>query len=169
MHAPSPVHHHRPHHRHAITHHHSSSSLFHLVCFFFHLSLLSLWWGPWNAECCGPTFLPVDVSMINRPLTRTRKYIYNSAGSCTGSRNKVTIIMELGSVNLSLVFYEEWMTGRPAWSAKLEYTILWSKLASEYIKVLDWTGKDCMSFNVYCIFHYYWWEPTIVYIITNQD
>lgn len=71
------------------------------LLFFFHLSLLSLWWGPWNAECCGPTFLPVDVSMINRPLTRTRKYIYNSAGSCTGSRNKVTIIMELGSVNLS--------------------------------------------------------------------
>lgn len=78
----------------------------------------------------GPT-LPVDVSMINMPLTRTRNYyIYNCAGNWahiylvldkrTGSRNKVTIV-ELGSVNLSHVFYEEWTTGQPGppnWSKR---------------------------------------------------
>ena len=86
---------------------HSSSSLFHLFFAFFSISSLCDGAEIRNA---GPT-LPVDVSMINRPLTRTRNYYkYNCAGNWahiylvldkrTGSRNKVTIV-ELGSVNLA--------------------------------------------------------------------
>jgi hypothetical protein len=110
-----------------LSRYHSSSSLFHLFLLSFPSLLYVMGAEIRNA---GPT-LPVDVSMINRPLTRTRNYyIYNCAGNWahiylvldkrTGSRNKVTIV-ELGSVNLSQVFYEEWTTGQPGppnWSKR---------------------------------------------------